>query len=593
MILPSMRPRGIHNLIRNQAERAPEAIALRAPGRTPLTYRGLYSQIGRVVGGLRELGLMRNDRVAIVLPNGPDSASAFLAVSAGMTSAPLNPGYGADEFRFYLEDLRARALIVRSGEDSPARSVSEDLGIPVIELTPLEEAGAFTLSGAAGTEHVEYAEPEDIALVLHTSGTTSRPKLVPLTQENLCASACNIAKGLHLASSDLCLNVMPLFHIHGLIGALLSTMASGAGVICTPGMRVDSFFEWLEEFRPTWYSAVPTMHQAILSVADAKQDVLRRHRLRFIRSSSAALPTSVLARLEEVFEAPVIEAYGMTEASHQIAGNPLPPAMRKPGSVGLPSGTEVSIHEETGEVLIRGENVTGGYETASGDPPDAFLHGWLRTGDQGRLDSDGYLYLTGRLKEIINRGGEKIAPAEVDEALLTLEEIAEAVTFAVPHRSLGEDVVSAVVLRKGATVSEGAIREHAFRRLADVKVPSRILMLNAIPKGPTGKVQRIGLAERLKAELRAEYVAPKTPAETGLAEIWKEVLEVERVGLRDNFFALGGDSLTAARVVVRINRTFRVDVPLEAVFRDPSLEAMAHQVESLILDEIESMGEAG
>jgi acyl-CoA synthetase (AMP-forming)/AMP-acid ligase II len=594
----------IHHLLELQAEREPDAIAIAAPGRAPLTYRGLSEQIECTATTLNALGIGRNDRVAIVLPNGPEMAVAFLAVASGATSAPLNPGYGAKEFEFYLSDLKAKALMIQSGLDSPARAVAQTHGIPIIELSPelTSEAGVFTLTGEKrnSVDHGGLSGSDDVALVLHTSGTTSRPKMVPLTQANLCTSAHNIRLAFQLYHRDRCLNVMPLFHIHGLIGAVLSSLVSGASVVCTPGFSASNFFQWLEEFRPTWYTAVPTMHQSILQRVASNKDVITRCPLRFIRSCSAALPPKVMSELESVFNAPAIESYGMTEASHQMTSNPLPPQQRKPGSVGLPAGPEVAIMDqagkllppgETGEIVIRGENVTRGYLNNPSANESAFVDGWFRTGDQGCLDPDGYLFITGRIKEIINRGGEKIAPREIDEVLMEHPAIAQAVAFAVPHATLGEDVAVAVVLHKDASVTEKEIRGFAFTRMADHKVPSQVLIVNEIPKGPTGKLQRIGLAEKLANKLKAEFVAPRNSIEDILSKIWTEVLGVQQIGIHDNFFALGGDSLSAARVVSRVIAAFHVEPPLKTIFRAPTVADQSVVIEDMLLKEIEDLSE--
>jgi acyl-CoA synthetase (AMP-forming)/AMP-acid ligase II len=384
-------------------------------------------------------------------------------------------------------------------------------GIPVIEVRGLADQPAGSLQLLLDGKPVAPAKPDfggadDGALVLHTSGTTSRPKIVPLAQKNLLASARNISRCLALAPSDRCLVIMPLFHIHGLIGALTSSIHAGASVFCPPGFNALKFFSWLDESRASWYSAVPTMHQAVLARAERNREILARRPLRLIRSSSASLPPQVMRDLEATFGCPVIESYGMTEACHQMASNPLPPAARKPGTVGRAAGPDVAImgHDgallglgEAGEIVIRGENVTAGYANNPKANAEAFRNGWFRTGDLGRLDGEGYLTIEGRLKEIINRGGEKIAPREVDEALLDHPAVAQAVTFALPHDKLGEDVAAAVVLREGQSASESELRDFVARKLADFKVPRRIVFLSEIPKGPTGKQQRIGLAQRL------------------------------------------------------------------------------------------------
>ena len=491
---------------------AAEAPAIGAPGRTALSFGGLRALAGRTIAALNGMGIGRNDRVAIVAPNGPEMAAAFVAIAAGATTAPLNPGYKQDEFDFYLSDLNARALVILRGMDSPARAVATARGIPVVELVAVADgaAGDFTLeptSKLSGTpEAGGPASGDDVALVLHTSGTTSRPKIVPLRHVNVTASAYHIAATLRLTPDDVCLNIMPLFHIHGLIAATLSSLAAGASVSCTPGFNAFRFFAWFGEVRPSWYTAVPTMHQAILGLAPRNAAAIEAGRLRFLRSSSSSLPPQVMTALEATFHVPVLAAYGMTEAAHQMASNPLPPAPRFPGAVGIAAGPEIGIMGEDGtllppgalgEVVIRGRNVTAGYENNPQANETAFAHGWFRTGDQGILDEAGYLRLTGRLKELINRGGEKISPIEVDTVVMDHPAVAQCLTFAVPHPMLGEEVAAAIVLREGATATESELREFAAVRLAQFKVPRKIVFLDEIPKGATGKLQRIGLAEKL------------------------------------------------------------------------------------------------
>jgi oxalate---CoA ligase len=582
----AFEPKTLWQLIQGRAAgSSAHNTALRAPDCAGLTYEQLLSQIDLVGRAFRSAGIHRQDRVAVVLPTGPTLAAAFLATTANAVCAPLNPAYRESEFDFYLGDLRAKALIVEKGSDSAALKVARARDIRIIELSPSPTAaGAFQLGDSAGgpTAPDSPSSENDVALVLHTSGTTARPKLVLLAQRNLIASANHISETLQLTDSDRCLNIMPLFHIHGLMAAVLASLRSGGSVYCSPGYNSTGFYRWLDDANPSWYTAVPTMHQSILEGAAAEQAVIDRCKLRFIRSSSSPLPPAVMLRLETTFRVPVIEAYGMTEAAHQVASNPLPPGKRVPGSVGKAAGPEVTILDEkgnvlpagsTGEVSISGPNITAGYESNDVANDNAFINGWFRTGDQGYLSPDGYLFLTGRTKEIINRGGEKISPREVDDALLLHHAIAQAVTFAVPHSTLGEAVAAAVVFRAGMSASTDEIRTFLSRTLADFKIPSQVVVLDDLPKGSTGKLQRIGLADKLASRLRADFVAPTTEVQRALAKIWVQVLKVPEVSINDNFFALGGDSLKALVVSAEAKKQ---GYDAENIFLRPTIAALTN-----------------
>ncbi|MGJ8572029.1 MAG: acyl--CoA ligase [Hoeflea sp.] len=497
------------------ANHGADLLAIGAPDREWLTYGGLRELATNVGRSLNGIGIDAKDRVAIVLPNGPEMATAFITIAQAAVTAPLNPAYREEEYAFYLDDLKAKALVVMEGDEGPAVAAARANGISVLRLKidasspaghfSLELDGEFSLN----TDVVGEPTVDDIALILHTSGTTSRPKIVPLLQSNVTASAEHIKETLQLTPDDRCMNVMPLFHIHGLIAAVTASLSAGASIWCAPGFDALRFFGWMKEARPTWYTAVPTMHQALLTRASRNEDVIKDVPLRFLRSSSASLPAQVMAELVATFSAPVIEAYGMTEAAHQMTCNPLPPRVQKPGSVGIAAGPLVRIAaeledtlvEDAGEVVISGPNVTLGYENNEEANRSSFFmadgHRWFRTGDRGVLDDAGYLRLTGRLKEIINRGGEKISPLEVDGVLMDHPAIAQVVTFALPHPKLGEEVAAAVVLREGIEATEREIRDFAAKRMADFKVPRKVVILDEIPKGATGKMQRIGLAQKL------------------------------------------------------------------------------------------------
>ena len=606
--LPSVTPpavRTVWELVFQQAVKTPQAVAITAPGRSPSSYSNLERNITEVATALNTAGVNRNSRVALVLPNGPEMATAFLAVASCASCTPLNPEYTTEDFEFLLDDLQARALIVLAGSDSPAQAVARRLGIQVVEINvnPNVPAGHFTLSNEGRLPiHglPDLARADDIALVLYTSGTTGNPKQVPLTHANLCASAYHIAATLQLSSADRCLNIMPLFHIHGLAAAVLATLAGGGSVACTNGLTGDHFFEWLEALRPTWYTCVPAMHQAILAGADARSEAIRRNPLRFIRSSSAPLPPLVMAALECCFNAPVIEAYGMTEAAHQISSNPLPPGVRKPGSVGLPAGPEVAIANDAGKLLTRGERgeivIRGANVVASnnGNPEPntgASTHGWFHTGDQGWLDADGYLYITGRLKEMINRGGEKISPREIDAAIESHPGVRAAATFGIPHPTLGEEVVAAVVTNGDVAVTESSIINQVRQRMGAKRVPRRIYFVDQLPRTDSGKVRRselprlLGLDQPGAAALTDPTLEPPAPAfsplEAALAGLWVTILQVKSVSANEDFFLLGGDSLRGARLLVSVKAVFGVELTIQALFGEAATVAgMARAIEA-------------
>lgn len=476
--------------------------AVVVPDGPELSYRALRQHVGRVADALASLGVARADRVAIVLGNGPEAVVAILGAAAAAAAAPLNPAYTEEELRYYLEDVSARALIVPRGGAAAARR-AWPAGAPLIEIA-VEAGGKLWLEPSTrgpGRRTATSPGPDDVALVLHSSGTTGRPKRAALRHRNLASSARNTVATYGLSSLDTALCVMPLFHIHGLVGCTLSTFASGGTVVMPVRFNPVGFRRILTAHRPTWYTAVPTIHQLIL----ARHRAQTGSSLRFIRSASSKLHEATLLGLEEAFGVPCLEAYGMTEASHQIASNPLPPASRVSGSVGHGIGVRIGVMDAqgqlltvgaSGEVVIQGPSVIDGYDDNPEADARSFTNGWFRTGDQGVLDSAGYLTLVGRLKEMINRAGEKIAPHEIDEALLKHPAVAEAVSFGVPHDTWGEVVEAAVVLRADAT--EAQLLRHCREHLADFKIPTRLYLVESIPKGSTGKIQRTRMPNLLR-----------------------------------------------------------------------------------------------
>jgi acyl-CoA synthetase (AMP-forming)/AMP-acid ligase II len=477
----------------------PSRIAITTAGGPAFSYDQLQHQVGELSRELNDLGLGKGDRIAIALPNGLEVISSFLAASTVGTAAPLNPAYTRDEFKFYLEDTGARALIVPPKGADEARAAAGDDILLIEADIDTDGRVRFLSSGQLTTRRSENAH-DDIALILHTSGTTSRPKRVPLSHANLMTSARNVADTYQLTSDDVSLCVMPLFHVHGLVASTLATLFTAGTVVVPAKFNPLSFWSTVRDSGATWYSAVPTIHQVLLTRAKGARPA-GAERLRFIRSCSAALAPQMMSDIESTFGVPILEAYGMTEAAHQMASNPLPPAPRKTGSVGPGTAVEIAILDEegsllpigtTGEVSIKGPNVFGGYEGNVEATAESFSNGWFRTGDQGYLDDDGYLMLVGRIKELINRGGEKISPREIDEALLRHPAIAEAVCFGIPDRVYGEGVAAAVVLKAGTTEKE--LIAHCRSSLSDFKCPTKIYILESIPRTATGKIQRRNVA---------------------------------------------------------------------------------------------------
>ncbi len=477
----------------------PANIAMIAPEGKAVTYALLRQEVERLAGLLSGLGVKRGESVTIALPNGIEFITCFLAVTAcGAVAAPLNCAYTEEEFTFYMEDAESVLAIAPPGTSS-CRTAALSLGIAIVDATLEDGKISLRKDGSILRKSIEpeSASSEDVALLLHTSGTTSKPKGVPLRHVNIAASLRNIADSYKLSDEDIALIVMPLFHVHGLIGVALSTIATGGTIVVPPRFSAGAFWQICRKTEVTWYSAVPTIHQILLTRADS--DGAPHESFRFIRSCSSALAPAILDRLEKRFGAPVVEAYGMTEATHQMSSNPLPPGKREAGSVGQATGMDISIMDmgdsgellpsgSTGEVVIKGRNVMWGYRNNPQATNEAVKNGWFRTGDQGAISSDGYLTLTGRIKELINRGGEKVSPLEIDAVLLQHPDVAEVVTFAVPDEKYGEAVMAAVVTK--CDIEENALREFCREHLADFKVPDNVYITDYIPRTATGKIQR-------------------------------------------------------------------------------------------------------
>ena len=557
---------------------APDRVALFAPHSEPVTYSGLWAQIEAIARVATNAGLSRKDVVAVLLPDGSELFSLFLGLASVAICAPLNPKLSETELEISLMDLGARLLIV-DGPDSRAAAVAQARGILVLERA------AFSQCERATGARCEKPGLDDAAVLLQTSSTTGKPRIVPLSHLNLRAMTANTLRVLDLSEADRFLSMMPLFHLQGLLGSI-SQILTGGSVICTSGFEAENFPDWLEEFRPTWYTAGPALHSRILPIVQTRQDLLKHAALRFVRSIGAPLPPDLMASLESALHVPVLEGYGLTEAG-MVTSNTL--EWRKPGSAGRSGGLEVGIMGEAGnlapaggegEIVVRGPAVMKAYRNDAEANRTTFRNGWLHTGDLGRLDEEDFLFVTGRVKEIINRGGEKIFPGEIDEVLAAHPAVAEAVAFGIPHPTLGEDVAAAIVLRPSEQVSVSELRRFTANRLTGFKVPRRILFVDRIPKGPTGKPKRSVLAAEAAAQVEPRE-APASPIEKKLAAIWKRVLGVEQIGLQDDFFSLGGDSFAVALMFTEVESDLGVERPTldESEFlANPDLSTLARVV---------------
>lgn len=563
-----------------------EAPAILAPGKRSLSYGTLYRQMQYVGEKIRSLGIEVHDRIALMVPDGPEMAVALLSIASASACVPLNSHLKEGECECYLEEVGVKAFIVQKGLDSPGLKAAQKKGVMIITLVPLheKEAGLFRLEGGKERpcSEVNFPQVNDTALILSTSGTTSKPKLIPISHAIICASVKTIVSRAHLSTHDRCLNPMPLHHLYGIQTGVFSSIFSGGSVVCPRGFEPQSFFEWLEEFRPTWFTSVTPMLQSLLSIASSHDEMIRRNPLRFIRAGTVALPYPVQERVEHIFSAPVSVSYGLTEANPVTSG-PLPPGKTKPGSVGTPANMNVAIVDEKGtrlppgeigEIITSGPFIMSGYLNDDDANKKAFREDWLKTGDLGLLDEEGYLFIRGRSKEIINRGGEKVSPYEVEERLLKHPAVKEAVIFPVPHQYLLEDMAAAVVLNEGSLASEEELRDFITQELSYFKVPRRVIIVQDIPKGTTGKIRRSELALHFGIEEKDLFRTfdgeisspPMDEIESLVAKIYSDALDLERVGIHDDFLDLGGDSIQAMQIASRLRNFFGIEIPVTLFF---------------------------
>ncbi|MGE0651978.1 MAG: AMP-binding protein [Alphaproteobacteria bacterium] len=587
------------DVVRRHARATPDAPALVAGDRPPLTYAALARLMDHIQERINAAGFGRGDRIATVGPNDAATAALIIGIMDSAVAVPMNPDLSVGEFVLYLRDLKVQAIAITADIDTAARPAAQKLGLPVIEVEPVAggPAGMIDIRSTSTTmtpARPGPAQPDDLALVLTTSGTTSHSKIVPVTHRQLVTKVARHALAQAMTAEDLCLNLMPLFHGHGLYTSLGATLFSGASVATLSEFSVESFFRLVATMAPTWYTGSYTFHHAICAAAENHVDAVRKARFRFIKTASGHLDPRIVDALEMLFRAPVISTYASTETGY-ISSTPLPPAVRKPGTVGVPAAGKIAVMGpddrllppgEAGEVVVDSTGIFSGYENDDDANDAGFVGRWFRTGDEGIIDRDGHLTLTGRIKDIINRGGEKITPSEVDGALEGHPDVATAVTFPVPHATLGQEVAAAVVPEKGAEFTDETLSRFLRGRIAPFKVPRRFVIVDEIPKGAAGKIQRRGLAEAFDLVTDSSKARPvavddrePTALEAKLQRLWADALGLERVGLHEDFFLLGGDSLQAVDLFLRVEKQLDRRLPRSVLFEAGTVEKMAQRIE--------------
>ncbi|WP_084530820.1 non-ribosomal peptide synthetase [Burkholderia sp. WSM2232] len=563
------------------------ATAIIVPGEIVLSYEGLAALVARLRQLLLEEAISPRSRVGLVAPRGWQGLAGFLAISSLGACAPLNPSARPAEIE---SDITQMGLDVIVGMDCDASiaAAAVDLGIQFIQMSSesiVSKIDSPHMYALPSFTDAYEPEPLDTALLMKTSGSTGKPKVVELTHSNILASTQAIATMFSLGPKDRCLNLMPMFHVHGLLSASVASLIGGSSVVCVRSFDANATIDYVGRLSPTWITAAPTMHLAILRQLDARGSKMpaSSNALRFVRSSSAPMPFDVIQRLEDAYGAPLIETYGLTESSSLIASNPLPPGKRKVGSVGQPVGAEIRVLDakmvdaragEVGEVVVRGPSVITQYSTA-GDQSNAFHDGWLRTGDGGYLDSDGYLYITHRLKEVIKRGGNQVVPTEVDAHLRKHVGVLEAVTFAIAHPTLGEDVAAALVVETAATFDVTQVRRRLAEQVSLYKVPSHLYLVAELPKNHMGKIVRKDVAKFCSCIPDEGARSPSGPTEQLLHDIWCDWLRVGSLHVTANLFLAGADVILARGVSDEIHRNINVRLSPRELFLAPTIEQQA------------------
>ncbi len=598
----------IGDAIRLHAATQPDHPAIVSTGLRPLTYRELQTLIDETRVALRAASLGRDARIAVAMPDNINAALAIVAVSCAAVSIPVNPKQTLSEVEASFVKLKPAAVVLAGNDSSTARTAAERLGITIIEAT-IERTrigmriGAGQASSERNASLADGPDPESTAFILQTSGSAAEPKLIPFSHRNMLAAAARNQSWFKLTTQDRCLSASPPFYSHGLKVTVLTPLLSGGTVVFPADGSRFSFSEWFEDLKPTWYSAGPTLHRMVLDQVRTEANAAKRHALRFILSGGAPLPQNVLEGLRDTLDVPVVEHYGSSEAA-QIAANLPPPGPAKQGTCGVPWSGIVRIVDENGvdlapgqqgEVLVGGPTLISGYLDAPELNRASFSNGWFRTGDLGSIDEDGFLTLHGRFSEVINRGGEKISPLEIDDALMRHPAVAEALAFPVPHPRLGQDVAAAVVLRPGMAATPVELRRYLQDQVASFKVPRRIVMCDQLPKGTSGKVVRRQMAAWLETNEQAAAAKSEssTPVSTKtddvdpmlagqLVTIWERLLQTAPVALDDDFFDKGGDSLLAVEMLAEVERLTGQSIPPSALFEARTIRQIAQKLSAKI-----------
>jgi acyl-CoA synthetase (AMP-forming)/AMP-acid ligase II/acyl carrier protein len=592
----------IGEVLRELAQARPSAAALHVPGRGALSFADLGAQLDYVRERLAAWDIARGDIVAGFVDSRAEMAVACAAFPATSTFAPLSQALSSDAYAELLGRLRPKAVLVPDAPAHPLVAAARALELAEIRIAcePNAPPGTFTLElSRSSAPDAPAAWNPSFAYVLATAGTTGRPKLVPLERAQIMEHARVMKDWLRYTADDLGCHLLPMRLGHGLRNALMVPWLTGQAIVCLDEGDIDGFFRAFDDFGPTYLTAGFTVHRELLRRAGEHAARLRRGRLRFLRVGAGRLEPWEIDRLEQTFGVPALKGLSMTEAC-AVTQDPLPPRPRKNDGVGLPVGSEVAVRAasgellgagESGELVVRGPLVVRGYLDDPELTARSFADGWFRTGDLGHVDADGCVHVAGRLKEMINRGGEKLSPVQIDAELQSLPGVKEAAAFGVAHPTFGEEVVAAVVRQAGAAIDAEEVIAHARRRVGLAGAPRRIYFVDRLPRNEGGKVRRGELAALagLEGGLPSATanggqagLPARSPLETAVAALFAAILCRADIGSDDDFFLGGGDSLSGAQLLAQVQSAFGVQVPPRALFAEAAtVSGMARAIERL------------